>query len=426
MSRPWRRLFLNERPSISLSAFRVAIALAVGLHVIPSLLQLQDNYLQTAFKTLNPSFFPLPILELVSRSPDSLVYAFVALFLVSWFAFLIGLCTQISAILMLGSCYFFYAINSMHIGTLSWDILLVTLVLMCVTPYPGDYCSVDSLLRGDPAAYRRTRPFFVQRLLQIQIATVFFFTGLNKIAAGGNWLHANPIYYLVCAGPEGVLKAFWGRPWLTHHPQVCHAIGLTVIACELSMPLLLFTRRTRLAAIGLGCVFHVLLIWTMHVPSLFFFHFPPQLCLCIDPRQMLAWIERRRQRWRERGQGVLIYDGRCGFCLASLRRILVPDLFGYLLPVNYHTADDVRRLHPTLTPALCHSRMHVVEPGGRLSGGFAVFQRLALRLPLLWPLAPLVHLPGMGGIGGTVYRWVARNRYLFHANRACADNQCAR
>ena len=422
IARRWRRLFLDERPSMGLSLFRITIALATGLHVIPTFLQLQDNYLSTAFKTINPSFFPWPVLHLVAGSPDAVVYAFVALFLVSWCAFLVGLWTQISALVLLAACYYFYALNSLHIGTLSWDILLVTLVLMCATPYPGDYFSVDSLRRGDPQAYRRTRPYFLQRLLQIQIATVFFFTGLNKIVAGGNWLHANPIAYLVNGGAWGVVKDFWGRGWLAQHSDVCYAIGITVIVCELAMPFLLFARRTRLLAIGLGCAFHMLLVLTMHVPTLFFFHFPPQLCLFIDPRTIVAWIDRRRAGRRR--HGVLVFDGHCGFCQASVRRIQTVDLWGYVQPVDYQTRGDVRQLHPSLDVATCRAQLHLVEPG-RVSGGFAVFQRLSLRLPLLWPAAPLLHLPGMVLVGGAVYRWVAAHRYLFGAGRVCADQQCA-
>ncbi len=424
LPRLWHRLFLEERPSISLSLFRITIALTVGLHVIPSLLQIQDNYLATAFRQINPSFFPTTVLRLAAQSPDVLVWAFAALFCVSWLTFLIGLCTQASCFLMIFSCYYFYALNSLHIGTLSWDILLVTLFLMCVTPYPGDYFSMDGLLRGDPQAYRRQRPFFLQRLLQLQIATTYFFTGLCKITAGGNWLHANPISYLVNSGSDSVVKEFFGRAWLAQHPTLCFAIGITVIACELSMPFLLFIRRTRLVAIGMGCIFHVLLVTTLHVPTLFFFHFPPQLMLFIDPRTIIAWIERRRERWRSLNHGVLVYDGRCGFCLASVRRLQVLDLFGYIQLVDYHTYQDVRQLHPSLDVATCHSQMHVVEPG-RLSGGFQAFQRLTLKLPLLWLLAPIFYLPGMRWIGGKVYRWVAQNRYLFHRSNVCADNHCA-
>ena len=163
MKNIWHTLFLEERASIGLSFFRIFVALTTGLHVLPSFMHLDDNYLSTALKTINPMFFTSGALDLAQKSPDWLVIAFVWFFTITWFCFLIGLFAQISCILMTLCCYYFYALNDFHIGTLSWDILLVTLFLMCLTPYHGDYFSVDALLHGgDIDAWRRKRPFFIR------------------------------------------------------------------------------------------------------------------------------------------------------------------------------------------------------------------------------------------------------------------------
>lgn len=468
----WERLVLAERPSISLSAFRIAVAVTVGCHVIPTLLQLPDNYLATAFRTLNPSFFPIGVLRLVQQSPDALVYAMTGFFSLCWFGFLVGYRAQIACIGMTACCYYFYALNALHIGTLSWDILLVTLFLMCVTGYHGDYFSLDSLrlpkanastvhgtqttdksvhspqstehrsnrelstvdrgrssIESTPAvgdeepAYRTRRPFFVQWLLQLQMASTYFYTGLAKITADGNWLTDNPYYYLMHSPSGGVVREFQGRAWLAQQPALCYAIGIGVIVMEFSLSILWFVRRTRLPAIAIGWLFHILLLVTLHVPTIFFFLFPAQMLLFIPPEDVVAWIERRRQRKAGR-QGLLVYDGHCMFCVGSVRRLLVLDLFGYLRPVDYQRVEDVATLHPLLTRERCHAQMHLVEPAGRLSGGFGAIRRLSLRLPLLWPLAPLVHLPGAWFAGDPAYRWVARNRYLLHRHHACDDNRC--
>ena len=257
MSR-WERWFLEERPSLCLSLFRMAVAASVGLHVIPTFLQMGDNYLSSAFREYNPSFFPFLVLEWVDRSPDWLVWAMAAVFLVSWLGFLLGFFTQASGIVMDLACYYFYARNSLHIGTLSWDILLVTLFLALVTPYPGDSFSLDSLIRGEPEPWRRRRPFFIQRLLQLQLASTYFFTGLAKITADGNWLGDNPYYYLMNSPALGVIKEFPGRWFLAAHPQLCWLIGLGVIAGELNLWWLLYWRRTRPFAIAWGVFFHFL------------------------------------------------------------------------------------------------------------------------------------------------------------------------
>ncbi len=290
----WERAFLVERPSVSLALFRWFVALTVGCHMIPSLLPLADNYLSTAFKTQNPSFFPPPLLAWVAHSPDALVYVMVGCFLLTWLSFTVGCYAQMSCILMTLACYYFYALNDLHIGTLSFDILLVTLVLMCLTPYHGDAFSLDALRRDQRLLVIRPRPLFLQRLLQLQMASTYFFTGLNKIIGGGNWLTDNPIYYLVHSPEGSVVKEFWGREWLATQPQLCYVIGLTVIISELALPVLWFIRRTRLAAILIGWCFHVLLLVTLHVPTIFFFLFPAQIALFWPPEQVVTWLTRRR------------------------------------------------------------------------------------------------------------------------------------
>src|SRR5271170_5162361 len=295
MKNIWNTLFLEERPSIGLSFFRIFVALTVGLHVIPSFFHLDDNYLSTAFKTFNTDFFPVSFVDWVQKSPDSLVIFFVWAFYLTWFCFFIGLFSQISCILMTVCCYYFYALNDFHIGTLSWDILLVTLFLMCLTSYHGDYFSMDALRRGDIEAWRRPRPFFIQRLLQLQIASTFFFTGLYKITGSGNWITGNPIYYLMNYPVQGVTKNFLLKEWMAVHPHFCYVTGLMIVTTEISMPFLLFIPRTRRAAIVLGLCWHILLILTLDVPAIFLFLFPAQMMLFIHPQKITDWIEAKRR-----------------------------------------------------------------------------------------------------------------------------------
>ncbi len=417
---------MEQRPSLSLGFFRITLAIAVGLHAIPTLLQMQDNYLHTAFKDKNFSFFTPMVLEWVGKSPDWLVWAFAAFFLVFWFFALIGLWTQVSWILMTLGLYYFYAMNYLHIGTLSFDILLVTVFLMCVTNYAGDYFSVDCLLKPNRYAYRRQRPYFLQRLLQLQIASTYFYTGLCKWTAGGNWIRENPFYYLVMSPDTSVVKHFPLRGFFALHPDLCHGLGITLLAFEFAMPFLLFIPWTRWMGIGLGFAFHVMLVITLHVPTLFLFHFPPQLLLFIDTKRIVGWIDKLRLRHRTRGRALVIYDGSCGFCRASLRPLLTMDMFGALQKVNYHAVKNLEELNPALNREVCHSQMQLLLPSGKLYGGFEAFRRLTLSLPMLWPFAPVAYVPGMRWVGDFVYKIVANNRYLFHVGKVCKNNRCFR
>lgn len=66
--------------------------------------------------------------------------------------------------------------------------------------------------------------------------------------------------------------------------------------------------------------------------------------------------------------------------------------------------------------------MHLLTPGGKdLLSGFQAFRWMAWRLPLLWPLAPFLYLPGMATLGQWVYLKIARNRYQLVP---CRDGVC--
>lgn len=425
LSRIWHRAFLERRPSVSLGLFRLAVAFTVGAHMIPSFFEMEDNYLATAFRTQNHSFFPPWILNAVNGHPDWVVWAWTGVFFVSWTAFALGLFSQLSCLVMTAACYYFYARNDYHIGTLSFDILLVTLFLMCVTGSHGDFLSLDSIRRGKDGAHHRLRPIAIQRLLQLQLALTFLFTGLSKITAGGNWLRQNPYHYLMLYPSAGVVREFPGRAWLAQHPDICYGLGLACLAFEFSLPLLLFLPRTRMWAIAIGIAFQIQLWLTLHVPTIFLFLFPPLMLLFIPPETVAGWIEARRERHAAQGRAVLVYDGQCGFCLASVKRVRVLDMFGWIDPVDFHTQPELSKLNPALTPERCRAEMVLLEPNGRVSGGFLAFRRMSRHMPVLWPLVPFLYLPGAAQIGGGLYRWIAAHRYLLHRNPACTSNQCS-
>jgi len=301
----WNRLFLQERPTFSLGFFRVAAAVTTGCHVLPTFVPMADNYLPTAFKTFDTNFFTVDAVQWVQQSPEWVIYACVAIFIVSWLSFLIGFLSQVSCIVMTAMCYYFYALNSFHVGTLSWDILLVTLFLMCITPYHGDYFSIDGWLKKKriKGFYLRRRPYFVQRLLQLQVGFSFFYTALYKITAEGNWLQDNPVYYLMLYPYQGVTKTFLLKDVLVHYPGICYVIGILIVALELSLIVWLFWRKTRVAAILLGWAFHIMLILTLDVPAIFFFLFPAQLLLFMDPRDLIRRIHshQRNNKFFRRG-----------------------------------------------------------------------------------------------------------------------------
>lgn len=110
-------------------------------------------------------------------------------------------------------------------------------------------------------------------------------------------------------------------------------------------------------------------------------------------------------------RAAVLYDGECPFCCKSVELLKRLDWFGTL---RYQDARDVAHLPASTTPLdpqRLLEEMHVVTPDGRgLYHGFTALRWLAWRLPLLWPFAPWLYIPGVPQLGQRLYLWIARNR----------------
>jgi predicted DCC family thiol-disulfide oxidoreductase YuxK len=117
----------------------------------------------------------------------------------------------------------------------------------------------------------------------------------------------------------------------------------------------------------------------------------------------------------------VIYDGRCGFCIRSLKVCRALDVRGAL---RYHDANARRQVldaFPELSNADFEHAMFAVSENRRVTRGFFAFRRILRESPLMWPLLPLFYLPGSGIIGPRVYAWVARNRHRFGCESEVCD-----
>jgi predicted DCC family thiol-disulfide oxidoreductase YuxK len=123
------------------------------------------------------------------------------------------------------------------------------------------------------------------------------------------------------------------------------------------------------------------------------------------------------------GRDIVIYDGHCSFCTAQVRRLAKWDGGGRLAFLSLH---DPRtgELCPDLTHEQLMDQMYVVTSDGQRFGGAAAVRLLSRKLPRLWPLAPLMHLPFSLPIWQRLYRLVARFRYLWGRTEACETGTC--
>lgn len=117
----------------------------------------------------------------------------------------------------------------------------------------------------------------------------------------------------------------------------------------------------------------------------------------------------------------VLYDGRCRFCrsqIALLRRL---DLRGRLAFTSLHDP-SVATSFPELTHDDLLAQMYVVSRTGQARGGAEAVRYLSRTLPLLWPAAVLLHVPGSLPLWKALYAFVARHRLKIAGS--CDDGSC--
>lgn len=117
----------------------------------------------------------------------------------------------------------------------------------------------------------------------------------------------------------------------------------------------------------------------------------------------------------------VLYDGECRFCRQRVKNLQAVDLRRELDFVSLH---DVRvaRDFPELPRDRLLEEMVVIDTAGRARGGATAVRYLSRRLPLMWPLALLLHIPGSLPVWAWLYRLVARNRMRLAGT--CREGTC--
>jgi hypothetical protein len=131
-------------------------------------------------------------------------------------------------------------------------------------------------------------PGWPVRLMQIEMAAMFFSSALMKLA-GEPWVHGTALYYV------SRLDDFFGRfpvpAYLFDTPWTVALMTWSVVIAEFSIPILIWFKETRRPCLLILLAFHLANEWTM---NLFLFH-PLMVCGWISfvTPEDFAWLRRR-------------------------------------------------------------------------------------------------------------------------------------
>jgi predicted DCC family thiol-disulfide oxidoreductase YuxK len=121
---------------------------------------------------------------------------------------------------------------------------------------------------------------------------------------------------------------------------------------------------------------------------------------------------------------VVIYDGQCNFCRANAAIFARLDRAGRLAFISLHD-EEVQQRWPDLSHEQLMQEMVIVDRHGKRHVGAASIRYLSRRIPLMWPLAPLLHIPFSMPMWAWLYRQIARRRYWIGGKRIeCDDDSC--
>jgi predicted DCC family thiol-disulfide oxidoreductase YuxK len=120
---------------------------------------------------------------------------------------------------------------------------------------------------------------------------------------------------------------------------------------------------------------------------------------------------------------VLLYDDGCAMCAFQTRLLKKLD-WGHVVDLMPMSRPEAATLAPNLTSRDLHDAMHCITPCGQVYRGAAAIRHFGMRMPLLWPLALLLWLPGTMWLAERAYAAISRNRYVlsrfFGCGSACA------
>jgi predicted DCC family thiol-disulfide oxidoreductase YuxK len=119
---------------------------------------------------------------------------------------------------------------------------------------------------------------------------------------------------------------------------------------------------------------------------------------------------------------VVIYDGQCQFCQKQVARLAKWDGHDRLAFLSLHDP-QARDYCPEWTHEQLMEQMVVVDRHGGEHAGANAIRYLSRRLPSMWPLTPLLHIPFSMPVWQWLYRQVAIRRYRWNKSE-CADGAC--
>lgn len=274
----------------------------------------------------------------------------------------------------------------------------------------GDFFSVDALIAACKRADRgKTEPpapaqiyTLPIRFIWLLMGVIYFFPGFWKFwRSGYSWAWSDNLNYQMYT--KWLQLDGW-TPFfrIDQYPLLSRFSGLWTIVWELAFIFLLFLPKWRLVAVLMGLFFHNMTnvfmrisFWTLQACYVVFFDWHR--------------IFNRLGGWLFSQPMYVIYNGNCRFCRRAIASVRVFDILGrinYINALDRQTLEDFDLLWDESD--VLTSNIDVVVDQKHWYG-FRGYRVLCHRIPILWPLIPLMYLGPVAKIGSRLNLSVANS-----------------
>jgi predicted DCC family thiol-disulfide oxidoreductase YuxK len=415
VGRTWSQIWFQSRPTSPLELTRMGVGAALLLNyslAAPYLFDFwgDDGRMPRALAMQDIS----PLTQSVFfyfNAPWQWV-AFHALFLLCCAALVVGWRTSwVKWIVLVGQISYQHRDQNLTYGV--DHILACLLLILCVAPI-GRAMSLDRVravravkrlnLEGTLPPYSSPWAGACTRLMQIQMAVLFFYSGIAKM--GSTWWDGDAVWVVFSTSEfyQPVLLDVFAR-----HYWLVNIATYAPVLIEIAFPFLIWQQRTRPYLLAAAIFLHLQFMIFMRL-----YYFSSVMIMGHMSFVRPEWLTHLGEAWKRKiGDMEMVYDGQCGFCVRSMAWFLSFDGLGQIKIRDFRTNPS-----PVIGDAQLEKALYLVLPDGRTLPGFEAYRHVVLRVPGLWWQVPLFHVPVLSRlVGHPLYDWTVANRHRLSSVR---------
>lgn len=286
-------------------------------------------------------------------------------------------------------------------------VAIALLLILCIAPV-GSALSLDRIrqvrkykrehgLESRPALPTSRRGFACQRLMQLQMAIIYFSAGIEKLFGQMWWSGTAP--WVALNNNE---VAFFPMGLFAEHFWLINLMAFGTIFIEISYAFLIWGFKTRPYLLVAALFLHFSIAVMMGM-----YYFASMMIFGHLAFMRRGWYQKAGIWWREKmGSMEMIYDGECGFCKRAMASFLAYDGLAQISVRDYRTNPS-----PVVASEKVDKALYLVTEDEKALPGFDAYQYAVLRVPGLWWQVPFFYIPVLSKLfGRPVYNWIAANR----------------